>query len=320
MGIDTSVPTVTLDGGRYGVATLKDAFAALADYCDRLNLVVLTGGSKTILDFVKSYVKAKGIDKNVYVVEEVTDMWKIYDITDVLVTAPTIVTIYEACVKNIPCVLIKPINVHDAENAEYIAAGKLAQRGVKDEQLVTAVLGFLNNNMLKQEYLYNQLKAIIKLKDGSQMTAELYEDVAPISVRNFVKLAKSGFYDGLIFHRVIPGFMIQGGGMDENLRQKNADCIKGEFAANGVNNPVKHTLGVLSMARAMNPDSGSSQFFVCVEDCPHLDGAYAAFGKLCDKASEDVAVAISKVRTTRRGWFDDVPVDPVVIDTIEIED
>lgn len=87
-----------------------------------------------------------------------------------------------------------------------------------------------------------------------------------------------------------------------------------------MNNPVKHTLGVLSMARAMDPDSGSSQFFVCVEDCPHLDGAYAAFGKLCDKASEDVAVAISKVRTTRRGWFDDVPVDPVVIDTIEIED
>ena len=164
------------------------------------------------------------------------------------------------------------------------------------------------------------MKAIVKLKDGSQMTAELYEDVAPISVRNFVKLAKSGFYDGLIFHRVIPGFMIQGGGMDENLRQKNADCIKGEFASNGVNNPVKHTLGVLSMARAMNPDSGSSQFFVCVEDCPHLDGAYAAFGKLCDKASENVAVAISKVRTTRRGWFDDVPVDPVVIDTIEIED
>lgn len=164
------------------------------------------------------------------------------------------------------------------------------------------------------------MKAIVKLKDGSQMTAELYEDVAPISVRNFVKLAKSGFYDGLIFHRVISGFMIQGGGMDENLRQKNADCIKGEFASNGVNNPVKHTLGVLSMARAMNPDSGSSQFFVCVEDCPHLDGAYAAFGKLCDKASEDVAVAISKVCTTRRGWFDDVPVDPVVIDTIEIED
>lgn len=164
------------------------------------------------------------------------------------------------------------------------------------------------------------MKAIIKLKDGSQMTAELYEDVAPISVRNFVKLAKSGFYDGLIFHRVIPGFMIQGGGMYEDLRPKKADCIKGEFAVNGVNNPVKHTLGVLSMARAADPDSGSSQFFVCVEDCPHLDGAYAAFGKLCDKASEDVAVAISQVRTTRRGWFDDVPASPVVIDTIEIED
>lgn len=164
------------------------------------------------------------------------------------------------------------------------------------------------------------MKAIIKLKDGSQMTAELYEDVAPISVRNFVKLAKSGFYDGLIFHRVIPGFMIQGGGMDEKLRPKNAACIKGEFSANGVDNPVRHTLGVLSMARAASPDSASSQFFVCVEDCPHLDGAYAAFGKLCDKASEDVAVAISKVRTTSRGWYDDVPVSPVVIDTVEIED
>ena len=164
------------------------------------------------------------------------------------------------------------------------------------------------------------MKAIIKLKDGSRMTAELFEDVAPISVRNFVKLAKSGFYDGLIFHRVIPGFMIQGGGMDEKLRPKNVACIKGEFSANGVNNPVKHTLGVLSMARAADPDSGSSQFFVCVEDCPHLDGAYAAFGKLCDKASEDVAVAISKVRTTSRGWYDDVPASPVVIDTIEIED
>lgn len=158
MGIDRSVPTVTLDGGRYGVGTLKDAFAALADYSDRLNLVVLTGGSKTVLGFVKSYVKAKGIDKNVYVVENVTDIWKIYDITDVLVTAPTVVTVYEACAKNIPCVLIKPVNRHDSENAEFIVAEQLAQRGAKDEQLVTAVLGFLNNNMLKQEYLYNQRK------------------------------------------------------------------------------------------------------------------------------------------------------------------
>lgn len=158
MMIDPSVPTVTLDGGRYGVATLKDAFAALADYSDRLNLVVLTGGSKSVLSFVRSYVKAKGLNKNIYVVEKVTDMWKIYDITDVLVTAPTIVTIYEACAKNIPCVLIKPINQLDAENAEFLVSGKIAQRGNKDEQLVTAVLGFLNNNMLKQEYLYNQRK------------------------------------------------------------------------------------------------------------------------------------------------------------------
>lgn len=161
---------------------------------------------------------------------------------------------------------------------------------------------------------------IMELENGKKIEIELYPEIAPISCENFEKLVKQGFYDGLTFHRVIPGFMIQGGGMYEDLRPKKADCIKGEFAANGVNNPVKHTLGVLSMARAMDPDSGSSQFFVCVEDCPHLDGAYAAFGKLCDKASEDVAVAISKVRTTRRGWFDDVPASPVVIDTIEIED
>ena len=158
MGIDRSVPTVTLDGGRYGVATLKDAFAALADYSDRLNLVVLTGGSDTILRFIRSYVKARGLNKNIYVVENVTDMWKIYDITDVLVTAPTIVTVYEACVKNIPCVLIKPINQSESDNAEYLVSTQMALRGGKDEQLVTSVLSFLNNNMLKQEYLYNQRK------------------------------------------------------------------------------------------------------------------------------------------------------------------
>ncbi len=164
------------------------------------------------------------------------------------------------------------------------------------------------------------MKAVIKLKDGRQMTAELYPDAAPLSVANFVELAKSGFYDGLIFHRVIAGFMIQGGGMDGKMRPKQAKTVKGEFASNGVDNPVKHKLGVLSMARASAPDSGSSQFFICVEDCSHLDGAYAAFGKLTDKASEDVAIAISKVRTSRVGWYDDVPAEPVVIDTIEIVD
>ena len=160
----------------------------------------------------------------------------------------------------------------------------------------------------------------ITMEDGGVIDIELDKKAAPLTCENFEKLVKDGFYDGLTFHRVIPGFMIQGGCPLGNGTGGPGWKIKGEFAANGVINPVKHTLGVLSMARAMNPDSGSSQFFVCVEDCPHLDGAYAAFGKLCDKASEDVAVAISKVRTTRRGWFDDVPVDPIVIDTIEIED
>lgn len=163
-------------------------------------------------------------------------------------------------------------------------------------------------------------KAVIKLKNGSRMTAELYDGTAPLSVNNFVRLAKKGFYDGLIFHRVIPGFMIQGGGMDERMRPKKADTVKGEFALNGVANPVKHTVGVLSMARAASPDSASSQFFICVEDCPHLDGAYAAFGKLVDDESVSVAKDISRVRTSSVGWYDDVPVTPVVIDSIVIED
>lgn len=142
------------------------------------------------------------------------------------------------------------------------------------------------------------MKAIIKLKDGSQMTAELYEDVAPISVRNFVKLAKSGFYDGLIFHRVIAGFMIQGGDPNGTGTGGPGYSIKGEFAANGVNNPLRHTRGVLSMARAMHPDSAGSQFFVMHADADYLDGQYAAFGKVVE--GMDAVDAIASVRTDFR--------------------
>ncbi len=109
---------------------------------------------------------------------------------------------------------------------------------------------------------------------------ELYPDVAPITVANFVKLVKEGFYDGLTFHRIISGFMIQGGDPKGNGTGGSAETIKGEFAQNGVDNPLKHERGVISMARSSNPDSASSQFFIMHEDAPHLDGAYAAFGRV----------------------------------------
>jgi len=120
----------------------------------------------------------------------------------------------------------------------------------------------------------------IEMENGGVMSGELYEDIAPISAENFEKLANSGFYDGLIFHRVIPGFMIQGGCPDGTGIGGPGWTIKGEFSANGVKNDLKHTRGVLSMARAANPNSAGSQFFIMVDDAPHLDGQYAAFGKV----------------------------------------
>lgn len=161
------------------------------------------------------------------------------------------------------------------------------------------------------------MKIVIKLKDGRKMNATLDESAAPVTVANFAKLVDEKFFDGLIFHRVIPGFMIQGGGMDAKMKEKRAASIKGEFASNGVKNPISHVPGVLSMARTMVKDSASSQFFICVADCTFLDGEYAAFGRLDDKESLDVAVSLSTVRTRRYGYFDDVPLEPVIIDTIE---
>ncbi|WP_031219967.1 peptidylprolyl isomerase [Anaerotruncus sp. G3(2012)] len=122
----------------------------------------------------------------------------------------------------------------------------------------------------------------IEMENGKQIKAELYPDIAPITVENFVKLVKEGFYDGLIFHRVIPGFMIQGGCPEGNGMGGPGYHIKGEFAANGIKNDLKHTRGVLSMARAMDPNSAGSQFFIMHEDAPHLDGQYAAFGKVVE--------------------------------------
>ena len=157
----------------------------------------------------------------------------------------------------------------------------------------------------------------ITVRDFGTMTAELYPDKAPKTVENFLALAKSGFYSGVIFHRVIKGFMIQGGGFDESFTQKPADAIRGEFLANGfMQNDLRHTRGVLSMARTSDPDSASSQFFVMHMDAPHLDAQYAGFGKVTEGL--EVIDKIASVKTGRMGWYDDVPKTPVVIDKIEI--
>ena len=122
----------------------------------------------------------------------------------------------------------------------------------------------------------------IEMENGGVMKAELYPDVAPNTVNNFIALAQAGFYDGLIFHRVIPGFMIQGGDPQGVGMGDPGYSIKGEFAQNGFQNDLAHTRGVLSMARAMDPNSAGSQFFIMVDDAPHLDGGYAAFGKVIE--------------------------------------
>ena len=163
--------------------------------------------------------------------------------------------------------------------------------------------------------------ATIKVKDYSPMNFVLDEKNAPISVKNFVELAKKGFYTGLIFHRVIPSFMIQGGGMDEQMKEKRGlKPIKGEFMANGVNNTLKHKTGVLSMARTMVPDSATSQFFICVTDVPHLDGQYAAFGYAADEETKKTAIEISRVKTGNFGYYADVPLSPIVIESVTVSE
>lgn len=156
-------------------------------------------------------------------------------------------------------------------------------------------------------------KVTIEMENGSVMKGELYDDIAPITVENFEKLASSGFYNGLTFHRVIPGFMIQGGCPKGNGTGGPGYTIKGEFSHNGVKNDLKHTLGVLSMARTMVPDSAGSQFFIMVADAPHLDGEYAAFGKI----NEGVEAALN-IAAVKRDRYD-MPLEPVVIKTVIVE-
>ena len=163
----------------------------------------------------------------------------------------------------------------------------------------------------------NNPKIKIVVKDFGTMTAELYPDKAPKTVENFLGLVKSGFYSGLIFHRVISGFMIQGGGYNEGFGETDAPAIKGEFAANGFpQNDLKHTRGVLSMARTNNPNSASSQFFIMHQNAPYLDRQYAGFGAVIEGI--EVVDKIAAVPTGRMGWFDDVPRVPVVIEKMEV--
>lgn len=153
----------------------------------------------------------------------------------------------------------------------------------------------------------------IEMENGKTITAELFPEIAPNTVNNFISLIKKGFYDGLTFHRVIYGFMLQGGCPEGTGMGGPGYSIKGEFSGNGFKNELKHTEGVLSMARSMMPDSAGSQFFIMHKAAPHLDGQYAAFGKVTD--GMDVVNEISEVDTD----FSDKPLDPQVIKKITVD-
>ncbi len=173
----------------------------------------------------------------------------------------------------------------------------------------------------------DKIYAQIILSNNDKINLELYQEKAPISVENFVKLAKAHHYEKTIFHRVIKDFMIQTGGYyiddDNNLNElSETSAIKGEFASNGwLKNDLKHELGVISMARTTNPDSATSQFFLCSATCPWLDGNYAAFGKTTDEKSNQIILQISNVKTVSLGYgFNDFPLEAISISQVLISD
>lgn len=153
----------------------------------------------------------------------------------------------------------------------------------------------------------------ITMENGDVIKAELYPEIAPNTVNNFISLIKKGFYDGVGFHRIINGFMLQGGDPDGTGMGGPGYSIKGEFSSNGFKNDLKHTPGVLSMARTMVPDSAGSQFFIMHKDAPHLDGDYAAFGKVTE--GMDIVNKIAEVETD----YSDRPLSPVVMKTVTVE-
>jgi len=154
----------------------------------------------------------------------------------------------------------------------------------------------------------------ITMDSGKTIRLELYPEIAPVTVENFLDLVKKGFYNGLTFHRIIPGFMIQGGDPSGKGTGGPGYKIKGEFRSNGVKNDLKHERGVISMARAFDPNSAGSQFFIMHEDAPHLDGEYAAFGKVIEGL--DTVDEIASVET----GFQDAPVNKVIMEKVEIEE
>lgn len=153
----------------------------------------------------------------------------------------------------------------------------------------------------------------IKLNNGKEMRIELYPEIAPNTVKNFVALVKKGYYNGLKFHRVIPGFMIQGGDPSGNGTGGPGYSIKGEFKGNGFKNDLKHSTGVISMARSQHKDSAGSQFFLMVADSPHLDGQYAAFGKVIEGVEH--AIAMTTLRTDRN----DKPQEDQIMESVTVE-
>ena len=160
--------------------------------------------------------------------------------------------------------------------------------------------------------------ATIQMKSGATIKVELYPKIAPVTVNNFISLANKGFYDGVIFHRVIPGFMIQGGDPQGIGVGGPGYRIKGEFAANGFENKLKHTTGVISMARSSHPDSAGSQFFIMVDDAPHLDGQYAAFGKVIEGIEEVQRIVNVKRNHSDKPLRDEV-MESVTVETFGVE-
>lgn len=167
---------------------------------------------------------------------------------------------------------------------------------------------------LAQRSEKEKIMVVIELENGKKIKLELYPDKAPITCENFVKLVREGFYDGLIFHRVIKGFMIQGGDPQGTGMGGSKEKIKGEFAMNGVPNDLKHTRGVISMARSMNPNSASSQFFIMHKDAPHLDGQYAAFGKVVEGIE-----AVDEIAETKTD-YNDRPLSDIKMKKVYIEE
>lgn len=155
-------------------------------------------------------------------------------------------------------------------------------------------------------------KVIFEMQDGGSFTVELYPEHAPETVENFISLVEEGFYDGLIFHRIIPGFMTQGGDPEGTGMGGSGTNITGEFSQNGITNNLRHERGVISMARSMMPNSASSQFFICFEDAPHLDGSYAAFGRVIE--GMEVVDAMAEVATD----YNDRPLEDVVMSRVYI--